>query len=153
MHVLPRKEKIVFIYVFIYLCIYYVFMPIHTLPSNFREAQTPPPLASCASQRHTSGLLRCQWHNVFICVLNPCLCAHRCLAFSWGCCPPDPAGWRDEGLPCPHPTPEVRRMGLGLRNIWKKIPGCLLSRSSVAFLTSLLVHLCVVPVSSCVSLK
>ena len=42
MDVLLRKEK-------------NVFMPIHTFSSNFREAQTPPLLASCASQRHTSG--------------------------------------------------------------------------------------------------
>lgn len=47
MHVLSRKEK-------------NVFMPIHTFSSNFREAETPPPLVSCTSQRHTSGLLRCQ---------------------------------------------------------------------------------------------
>ena len=31
MHVLPRKEKIVFIYVFIYLCIYDLFIDALTL--------------------------------------------------------------------------------------------------------------------------
>ena len=41
-------------------------------------------------------------------------------------------------------------MGPGLKNIWKKLPGCLLSQSSMAFLTSLLVHLCGAPEVMCV---
>ena len=66
----PGKKKMC-------LCLYTHFLATSGRPRPHLPLCHAPPLVSCTSQRHSSGLLRCQWHDVFIFVLSPCLCALR----------------------------------------------------------------------------